>query len=95
METINTFGVLPIVSAHPEFSYLGDSHWWVNVTVTVLWWDTYIDHIEGASKHAIVVARVTFDIEGDVIIVVWLNNIVVQMHPPIVIIVIRLSRISC
>lgn len=95
MELSDAIGVLPVARDESELSYCGDTKGWTHEAGAALWRDPNVDHVEGRAKHSIVVGAVTLDVEGDVVVVIGSDDVVIDMHSCDVCVRIGLRRVPC
>ena len=95
MELSDTIGVLPVARDESELSYSGDTEGWTHKAGAALWRDPNVDHVEGRTEHSIVVGAVTLDVEGDVVVVIGGDDVVVDVYSCDVCVRIGLCRVPC
>lgn len=62
-------------------------------TLSTLWRNSNVNNVEHGPDHAIIVLFVTLHVEGNVVIVIRFNDVVIEMHPGHFGLVIRFGRI--
>lgn len=88
-------GVLPVARGESELRDCGDALWWGHEAGASLGRDANVNDVEGDAKHAAVEGAVALHVEGDVVVVVGSNDVIVDVYSQNVLASVRLSSITC